>query len=176
MLTRYNIEKWYKMLTGKSILHVNQDIGKVYSKNEIKGYYNNLTEKVLKDDNFESITIPRTKIDSNKDIVFPIAVFQYGLGAYDLFLIHNQTIYYEKFKTMSEWALQNQDINGEWNTFFFSTPDNPYSAMAQGEGASLLIRAHKEFNEEKYFIGAKKAIEFMLIPIEKGGTTLYHKL
>ena len=34
------------MVTGKSVLHVNQDIGKCFSTEEVKGYYNNLTEKV----------------------------------------------------------------------------------------------------------------------------------
>jgi len=36
------------MLTGKSIWHVNQDIGKCFSTDSIKGYYNNMTEKVTK--------------------------------------------------------------------------------------------------------------------------------
>lgn len=31
-LTIYNLKKWSKMLTGRSVLHVNQGRGKVYSK------------------------------------------------------------------------------------------------------------------------------------------------
>ena len=42
--------------------------------------------------------------------------------------------------------------------------------MTQGEGASLLLRAYKETGDEKYFTGAKKAVYFMIIPIEEGGT------
>ena len=38
----YNIKKWYKMLTGKSVLHVNQDLGKYFEAKELKGYYNNM--------------------------------------------------------------------------------------------------------------------------------------
>lgn len=34
------------MLLGKSVEHVHQGEGKVYSKDEIKGYYNDLTKKV----------------------------------------------------------------------------------------------------------------------------------
>ena len=44
----YKIKKWYKMMTGKSISHVNQGVGTCYSKTEIAGYYNDLTEKVTK--------------------------------------------------------------------------------------------------------------------------------
>ena len=36
----YNIKKWHKMLTGKSVLHVNQDLGKYFEAKELKGYYN----------------------------------------------------------------------------------------------------------------------------------------
>lgn len=161
------------MLAGKSILHVNQGVGKIYSKNDISGYYNDLTEKVLKGDNLESVELPRHKIENGEEIIFPIAVFQYGLGAYDLYLLEKKQLYLDKFKLMADWALVNQEKNGAWNSFFFILPENPYSAMAQGEGASLLIRAYKEFGQHEYLDAAKKAIDFMLIPIDKGGTTLY---
>ena len=46
------IQRWTKMLVGRSVEHVNQGIGKVYSKNEIKGYYNDLTGKVTMDKSF----------------------------------------------------------------------------------------------------------------------------
>ena len=44
----YQIKRWYLMLTGKSVWHVNQDIGKCFAKGEVRGYYNNMTEKVMK--------------------------------------------------------------------------------------------------------------------------------
>ena len=48
-LDLYNIKKWVKMLTNRSIMHVNQDLGKVISNNpkKVMGYYNNLTDKVI---------------------------------------------------------------------------------------------------------------------------------
>ena len=45
-ISLYKIKKWTNMLRGKSVHHVLQDEGKLYSKTEIRGYYNNLTEKV----------------------------------------------------------------------------------------------------------------------------------
>lgn len=83
----YNLEKWTKMLMGKSILHVNQGVGKCYSIEGIQGYYNDLTEKVLRDNKINEIDLPTTKIESREVIYFPIAIFQYGLGAYDLYLL-----------------------------------------------------------------------------------------
>lgn len=174
-INMYNMSKWYKMLSGKSILHVNQGMGKIYSKGQIKGYYNDLTEKVLKDQNTFSSYIPKYELPTGEKIFFPITVFQYGLGAYDLYLLEKKAIFLHKFKLMAVWALDNQEENGGWNTFFFIHPEAPYSAMAQGEGASLLIRAYNEIGEEKYLLAAKKAIDFMLISIDDGGTTLYEE-
>lgn len=161
------------MLNGKSILHVNQGIGRIYSKLEITGYYNDLTEKVLRDEKHDSLEIPKFKLENGEVVVFPIAVFQYGLGSYDLYLIKKNELYKDKFRLMVDWAVNNQDESGAWNNFFYIYPDAPYSAMAQGEGASLLIRAYKEFGDDKYLVRAKKAIEFMLKSLETGGTTLY---
>jgi heparosan-N-sulfate-glucuronate 5-epimerase len=172
-LNIYNIKKWYKMLTGTSILHVNQGAGKIYSKEEVSGYYNDLTEKVLKGENLQSVEIPKLKLENGEEVIFPIAVFQYGLGAYDLYLLENKEIYLNKFRLTAEWALANQEENGAWSNFFFEYPKFPYSAMAQGEGASLLIRAYKQSGKIEYLEASKKAIEFMLIPLEDGGTALF---
>lgn len=45
-ISRY--KKWAKMLSGNSVFHVNQDEGKVYPKNDLAGYYNNLIEKITR--------------------------------------------------------------------------------------------------------------------------------
>ena len=73
----------------------------------------------------------------------------------------------------AEWAIQNQESNGAWRTFTYKRPDQIYSAMAQGEALSLLVRAHKVFGDERYIESAKKAKRFMMISTEKGGTTVY---
>ena len=162
----YNIKKWLKMLTGKSIYHVNQDLGKQFIPGELRGYFNNMTEKVTKaPELLNSETLPTLKIQSGEEVYFPVAIFQYGLGAYDLFLETQEDVYKAKFKQCVDWALAKQEESGAWSNFFFSSPDKPYGAMCQGEGASLMLRAYKLFADETYFESAKKAIDFMLIDI-----------
>lgn len=173
-INMYNIKKWYNMVKGNSIYHVNQGVGKIYSKHKIEGYYNDLTEKVTKGDNLDIIEIPKTKIANGEIIEFPIAIFQYGLGSYDLYLMEKKEIFLEKFRLTADWAVDNQEESGAWNTFSHIYPDNPYSAMSQGEGCSLLIRAYITFEDERYLNAAKNAIEFMLKSIKDGGTTLYN--
>ena len=170
----YNIKKWLKMLTGKSIYHVNQDLGKQFIPGELRGYFNNMTEKVTKaPELLNSETLPTLKIQSGEEVYFPVAIFQYGLGAYDLFLETQEDVYKAKFKQCVDWALAKQEESGAWSNFFFSSPDKPYGAMCQGEGASLMLRAYKLFADETYFESAKKAIDFMLIDIKAGGTANY---
>ncbi|MFF2447139.1 D-glucuronyl C5-epimerase family protein [Neobacillus sp. NPDC058068] len=172
-LSIFKLKKWLNMLNGKSILHVNQGIGKIYSKSGIKGYYNDLTEKVTKGDNLNEVKLPILELEDGSKVLFPIAIFQYGLGSYDLYLLENKQLYLNKFKLCVDWAINNQQKDGSWSNFFFVHSNAPYSAMAQGEGVSLLLRAYKEFNDEKYLFGAKKAIDFLLTPLDLGGTTKY---
>ena len=161
------------MLTGKSVWHVNQDIGKSFAIDSLKGYYNNMTEKVSKlPELLESDRLPLLEVGKNQ-VEMPVTIFQYGLGAYDLFLQCGDEKYLKKFMQCVKWTLLHQDNKGRWNNFFHVCPDNPYGAMAQGEGASLLLRAFVYTGEEKYFVAAKKAIDYMLLSVTEGGTTLY---
>ena len=167
----YKIKKWYKMMTGQSISHVNQGVGTCYSKTEVRGYYNDLTEKITKD--APEILVPKYHVDTGEEIYFSIGIFQYGLAAYDLFLKTEDEVYKRKLLACADWALENQQVDGSWVTFAYENPEHPYSSMAQGEGISMLIRAYIETNNENYLNAIVKAKDFMLIPIEKGGTTNY---
>lgn len=169
-LSKKKIQRWYKMLIGKSIYHVKQDIGLFYNKFQIMGYYNDLTEKVLRDNQLGTNGLPCLLTEKDESVVFPISVFQYGLGAYDLFLSTKDSTYLSKFALAVDWALENQQENGAWNNFYYVFPQNPFSAMAQGEGVSLLVRAYTYFSDIKYLLSAKKAIDFMVTSIELGGT------
>lgn len=171
----YKIKKWYKMMTGKSISHVNQGVGTCFSKNEIRGYYNDLTEKVTKDD--PKILVPQYHVDTGEKIYFSIGIFQYGLAAYDLFLTNKNNEIEMKSKVIAcaNWAISNQQKDGSWLTFTYENPKHPYSSMAQAEAISLLLRAYQIEKNEKYIDAVKKSAEFMLIPIENGGTTCYQE-
>ena len=169
-LSVYNIKKWYLMLTGKSVLHVNQDIGKCFSTKDIKGYYNNLTEKVtILPALLQSDELPLLTIESGEKVEFPVGIFQYGLGSYDLYLQTGEGRYKKKFLQCCQWALSHQETSGAWSNFFYIYPDHPYGAMCQGEGASLFLRGYRETGEPKYLAAARKAIDFMLKSVEDGG-------
>ena len=156
------------MLIGKSIFHVNQNEGVNYSFHSILGYYNDLSEKVTKDKEHYNITEPF--LLDGQTVLFPISIFQYGLGAYDLYLSSNNNLMYEKFISHANWALINQNDEGGWSSFHFKSEKHSYSAMAQGEGISLLLRAYTETKNQRFLDGAKNALNFMLKDISNGGT------
>ena len=168
------IQRWAKMLAGKSIEHVNQNIGKVYNKTKLEGYYNDLTEKVTKDKSLLYCDdLPIVKQIDGKEIYFPVAIFQYALGCYDLWLLDKDAVYKIQFLPCAEWALQKQDSLGRWDNFSHVYPESPYGAMAQGEAVSVLLRAYKLTGENKFYEAAKRAIDFMLLDLKEGGTSEY---
>lgn len=168
----FKIKRWIKMFTGRSISHVHQSEGKNFSKTELKGYYNNLTDKV-KMSNYSNNEVPISILGDGYKCYFPIDIFQYGLGAFDLYLDQGENDMLKKMISCANWAIEHQEKEGGWKTFIHQSPEHPYSAMAQGEGISLLCRAYIVTNEKKYYEAVKKAYNFMILPIEKGGTTSY---
>ena len=164
MLTRYNVAKWWKMLRGKSLGHVPQGLGACVSVDTIGGYYNDLREKVLRDEQHLDSVEPFPVKDEWGEHFFPTAVFQYGLGAFDLYLEEGDPLMREKVLTHASWALDHQEDSGLWNAFGFAYPAAPYGSMAQGEGASLLLRANVLSPSARYIDGARKAIEALLVP------------
>ncbi len=176
MISNAIIQKWIKMLRHNSILHVEQSEGKYYSVSEIAGYYNNFCAKIQNTKNYDADGIPKNIAsygNKREQVYFPIAIFQYGLGAYDLWIETNKHEYYIAFLAMADWAVRKQEESGAWNTFGVLHYHNPYSSMSQGEGASLLARAYKETGNKKYYVSCTKAIDFMLLPTAEGGTSEY---
>lgn len=114
----------------------------------------------------------------------PIAIAQYGLGNYNLYKKTKNYIYNEKFIQMANWLLNNIEKNKYgifvWNHKFdweyFQTLKAPwYSALAQGQGISLLMRAFIETKEDKYLLTANKAFEALIKEIKNGGTLFIDK-
>ncbi len=167
-LNLFKIKKWGNMILGCSHYHVNQTEGLCYSVNDVAGYYNNLTEKITRFGRQDN-EVPLTTDGDGNTRYFSIAVFQYGLAAYDLLLLTNKQQYRQKFINCANWAIENQNDNGSWETFAPQNPREPYSSMAQGEGISLLVRAYKDTGNHNYLDSAQKALSYMLTDIQHGG-------
>lgn len=168
-------KRWFNMLMGKSLFHVKQGEGKFYSTTEIKGYYNDLTNKISSMTILDDEHIPVNITIANVEAYFPITIFQYGLGLYDLYLEKKDKNIFADFIKIADWAVKNLENNGMWDCMgkLHDQAHQTQSSMCQSEGVSVLLRAFIETNNNKYYICAKRAIDFMLIDVKKGGTTVY---
>jgi heparosan-N-sulfate-glucuronate 5-epimerase len=108
----------------------------------------------------------------------PIAIAQYGLGSYNLFLKNGEERYRGQFLKSADWLVNNLLPNEKkvkvWNHNFdweyFSLLKAPwYSALAQGQGISLLLRAYRETSHKKYIQASEEAYRALITEIDKGG-------
>ena len=131
-------KRWIGMICGKSVFHRMQSEGLFWKKESIGGYYSDLRHKVLNNKSLDSFGIPVNKTSDGKIIYFPIAIFQYGLGAYDLYLETEDIKYKNKFMEIVVSAVNTQYENGAWDAFGWCNEKPTFSSMAQAEGTSLL--------------------------------------
>jgi hypothetical protein len=108
----------------------------------------------------------------------PLAIAQYGLGNYNLYLKTKDQKYLDIAKTQGEWLIANLEENGSgipvwkhkfrWHYKKYLAP-GWYSAHSQGTGISLLARLYKETKDERYKKCAEKAFISMNLPFKDGG-------
>ena len=108
----------------------------------------------------------------------PIAIAQYGLGNYNLWKRTSDLDRRRKFFLIADWLVSHLEPNPRgqlvWNHHFNweyrDTLKAPwYSALAQGQGISVLVRAHKESGNARYLDAAHQAFAVFAQPIDRGG-------
>ncbi|HYA25646.1 MAG TPA: D-glucuronyl C5-epimerase family protein [Terriglobales bacterium] len=110
----------------------------------------------------------------------PIAIAQWGLGNYNLYRQSGDVLRSKKFLAASDWLCAHLDQNSHgvwvWNHNFdweYRTPLKApwYSGLAQGQGISLLVRAHRETGSAAYLHAAERAFASFMTLTEEGGVT-----
>ena len=108
----------------------------------------------------------------------PIAVAQYGLAAYNQLRRSDESQWRDKVVAVADWLAGNLEPNVHgvpvWHHHFDweyrDTLRAPwYSGLAQGQGISLLVRAHLETGEARYLEAAGRAFEPMCLTVPQGG-------
>lgn len=167
-------KRWSNIVLGQSAVAVDQGVGKCFSKDEIKGYYNDLTNKVTGKTLLDDDGVPYNIVTSGNKAYVLVTIFQYALGCYDLYCLEESETYREKFLYLAKYALNRQDARGGWDAreSLGSSKGNS-SCMVQAQGCSILLRANLLNHDSAYATAAKRAIDFMLLPVEEGGTAHY---
>ena len=149
------------------------------STSELGEYYMPFTEKANYKGAYDASGIPQLDYHGRIGLQYnPIAISQYGLGNYNLWLSTNDPSRRKKFFLVADWLVSNLEQNSRglsvWNHHFDweyrETLKAPwYSGLAQGQGISLLVRAHKESNDSRYVEAAQRAFASFQHSITDGG-------
>lgn len=114
----------------------------------------------------------------------PIAIAQYGLGNFNLYKREKRDENIDKALKAANWLKNNLEKNNfglyVWNHKFdweyYHTLRSPwYSALAQGQGISLLLRMYAETNKAEYIDVSLRAFKSLLTEVEKGGVLFIDK-
>ena len=112
----------------------------------------------------------------------PIAIAQWGLGNYNRFCRFGDIGTRKKFLAASDWLRDHLEPNAHgiwvWNHYFDweyrSRLKSPwYSGLAQGQGISLLVRAHRATGNLEYLQAAERAFASFCTSIDEGGVAFH---
>jgi len=144
-------------------------------------YYMLFAEKADYQGQHDSVGIPMLDYHGRIGLQYnPIAIAQWGLGNYNLYCHHYNNDRKKKFLAASDWLCAHLEPNSHgswvWNHNFDWEYRSPlkapwYSALAQGQGISLLVRAYRETNATAYLEAAQRAFATFLKSTEEGGVT-----
>jgi heparosan-N-sulfate-glucuronate 5-epimerase len=149
------------------------------SATELGEYYMLFAEKADYHGAYDSAGVPQLDYHGHIGPQYnPIAIAQYGLGNYNLWRSTNDPARKQKFLRVADWLCAHLEpnahgvavLNHHFNWEYRETLRAPwYSALAQGQGISLLVRAHQETADSRYLNAARQAFLSFERPIAEGG-------
>ena len=145
-------------------------------------YYMLFAEKANYSGHHDAAGIPLLNYHGRIGLQYnPIAIAQWGLGNYNLSCRSEREDRTRGFVAAADWLCVHLEENSfglwVWNHHFdweYRTPLKApwYSALAQGQGISLLVRAYQETRTAKYLDAARRAFATFLKSPSEGGVTL----
>lgn len=142
-------------------------VGPRISPGAVEGYYIDLTGKAA------APAWPPTWLPPWKDQLH-VVLAQWGLGAYERHLAGEGSAWLTAAVAAGRHLLANQEEGGGWPHLWDYVHTYPLaapwlSAMAQGEGASLLVRLHLATGEDVFATAARRALQPLARSAARGG-------
>lgn len=159
--------------------HETPEVNESFDPSVLGEYYMPFTAKANYQGEYDEAGIPLLNYHGKLGLQYnPIAIAQYGLGNYNLFRRTGDSDRRVRFLAAADWLVENLEQNWAgawvWNHNFdweYRTPLKApwYSALAQGQGISLLVRAHKETKGESYLDSSRLAFHAFQRELTNGG-------
>jgi heparosan-N-sulfate-glucuronate 5-epimerase len=170
------------LLPGKSQLtfwHETPEANPRARVDQLGEYYMTFAEKADYAGHYDTDRVPMLDYRGQVGLQYnPIAIAQYGLGNYNLWARDRTEQRRRNLLAASNWLVANLEQNAHgvrvWNHHFDweyrDTLKAPwYSGLAQGQGISLLVRAHSATGASSYKDAAQQAFESLLRSVDEGG-------
>ena len=170
------------LLPGKSQLtfwHDRAQVNAGASVGQLGEYYMPFLEKADYVGPYDADGIPLLNYHGNIGLQYnPIAISQWGLGNFNLFLRGKDPERKRKAAAAADWLVKQLEPNSfgvpVWNHMFdweYRTPLKApwYSGLAQGQGISLLVRTGRETGKPEYLEAASRAFDSFLKSTQEGG-------
>ena len=142
-----------------------QLIGTFEARDPHSGYYNDLRSKAIELGSRADASAALRSMTADRRLANAVSVVQLGLGAWQLSA--DEPEWLPVVAEASEWIAAQLDGDGLF-AYRFAMPhtydlEPPwYSAMAQGEAASLLVRASRSLGRVEFLAAAARAIGSLL--------------
>jgi len=110
-------------------------------------------------------------------VYHPTTIAQYALTQWNAYLATGDEKYRQAFITQAHWLVAHElrlaDDAGGWSipyaSRFYNTPESWLSALTQGNGISVLVRAYRLTGEDVFLQVARRAIRTFELDIRDGG-------
>jgi len=151
----------------------------------VNGYYVDFTSKAGYTLHFDTNLVPLLNYKGTTGIRYnPCAIAQYGLGCFSRFLATGEEFDLYRAIKQGDWLCkelkEHGKIGGRWEYLYGadSFPEISYpfvSAIAQGQGISLLLRLHLVSGNLAFLRAAERAFIPFLHDVSVGGVTRVDK-
>jgi hypothetical protein len=152
-------------MTATTDQHARQPIGEFEPGDPQSGYYNDLSGVARSYGSPGEASAWFELLAKRRERAWPVSILQLGIGAWQL--RREDDGWNELFRDIAEWAVIDMDGRGRFvhyqpmpHTYSIDAPW--YSAMAQGQAASLLVRAAGATGREDLFAEAHRALRPLL--------------
>lgn len=172
-------------LTGKqshlSFWHGAPQVNENFEAGNLGEYYMPFIAKANYAGEYDQKGIPMLDYHGSVGLQYnPIAIAQFGLGNYNLYCRSGDGERKSKFLKIADWLVDNLEMSPGGTRVWYHHFDWEYrdklkapwhSALAQGQGVSVLVRAHKETRENRYLEAANHALDAFRKDVRDGGVT-----
>ncbi len=172
-------------LTGKksqlTFWHGQPQLNENFEPGKLGEYYMPFIVKADYPGYYDEHGIPMLDYHGNVGLQYnPIAIAQYGLGNYNLYCRTGEERRKAKFFNIADWLVENLEETSYGTRVWYHHFDWEYrdklkapwySGLAQGQGLSLLVRAHQESGNDCYLEAGREVFDTFKKDLKEGGVT-----